>query len=95
MLEPVIYILASGKNGTIYTGVTSNLIKRVFQHKSGIVDGFSKKYDCKILVYYEVFNSIEGAISREKQLKNWKREWKIALIEKENKEWQDLYFELI
>ena len=87
MLEPVIYILASGKNGTIYTGVTSNLIKRVFQHKSGIVDGFSKKYDCKILVYYEVFNSIEGAISREKQLKNWKREWKIALIEKENKEW--------
>ena len=90
-----IYILASKRNGTLYIGVTSGLTKRVYEHKNNLIDGFSKKYNIHQLVYYESINDIESAIRREKQLKKWKRSWKIELIEKDNVEWKDLYFELI
>ena len=86
-----VYILASRRNGTLYVGVTSDLVKRMYLHKEGLADGFTKKYGVKQLVWFEGTASIEAAICREKQLKNWKREWKIALIEKENPEWRDLY----
>ena len=86
-----IYIMASCKNGTLYIGVTSNLQERVHQHKQGLLDGFTKKYNVKNLVYYEIFGDIGEAITREKQLKKWKREWKIKLIEKDNPGWNDLY----
>ena len=90
-----IYILASKRNGTLYIGVTSDLTKRVYEHKNNLFDGFSKKYSVHQLVYYESTNDIESSIRREKQLKKWKRNWKIKLIEKDNVEWKDLYFELI
>ncbi len=86
-----IYILASKRNGTLYIGVTNNLVKRVYEHKNNLVEGFTKKYNIHILVYYEQTSSIKSAIQREKQLKKWNREWKIALIEKKNSEWKDLY----
>jgi putative endonuclease len=89
-----VYILASKRNGTLYIGVTSNLIKRVYEHKKNLVDGFTKKYNIHKLVYYEITKDIESAISREKQLKKWNRKWKLKLIEKNNPEWRDLYFEL-
>ena len=87
-----IYILASKKNGTLYIGVTSNLIKRVFEHKNNQVKGFTQKYNVHLLVYYETTKNIDSALQREKQLKKWKRLWKIALIEKQNPEWEDLYY---
>jgi putative endonuclease len=90
-----VYILASRKDGTLYTGVTSNLIKRVFEHKNDVVDGFTKEYQVHLLVHYEVFNDILAAIAREKNIKSWKREWKIRLIKAENPEWHDLYNGLI
>jgi len=90
-----VYILASGKNGTLYVGVTSDLIRRVHQHKEGLADGFTKKYGVKLLVWFEGTASIAAAIAREKQLKNWKREWKVALVEKENPRWRDLYPDLL
>jgi len=90
-----VYILASRKNGTLYTGVTSDIIKRVYEHKNDLVEGFTKKYKVHELVYYEIFNSIEDAILKEKRIKKWKRNQKIELIEKENKEWKDLYNNLI
>ncbi len=83
------------KNGTIYIGVTSNLIKRVYEHKNKLVDGFTNKYSIDNLVYYEITNEITTAIEREKQLKNWRRQWKINLIEKDNPEWKDLYNEIL
>lgn len=86
-----VYILASQKNGTLYTGVTSDLIKRVHQHKSGAADGFTKKYSVHQLVYFEPIEDINSAIMREKRIKSWKRQWKIELIEKENPNWRDLY----
>ncbi|MFZ2207006.1 MAG: GIY-YIG nuclease family protein [Microgenomates group bacterium] len=86
-----IYILTNKRNGTLYIGVTSNLKKRVYQHKLDMIDGFSQKYKTHILVYYEVFDSIELAIQREKQLKEWKRNWKLELIENKNADWNDLY----
>ena len=86
-----VYILASKRNGTLYIGVTNNLIKRIYEHKNNLVDGFTKKYRVHILVYYEQLNNIENAITREKQLKKWERNWKLSLIEKENPEWEDLY----
>ena len=89
-----VYILASMKNGTLYIGVTNNLIKRVYEHKNDLVEGFTKKYQVHNLVYYEIFDSVYEAISREKQMKKWKRQWKINLIEKINPLWQDLYSEL-
>ncbi|MCX6713188.1 MAG: GIY-YIG nuclease family protein [Candidatus Vogelbacteria bacterium] len=84
------YILASKLNGTLYTGVTNDVERRLTEHKNGEVDGFTKKYRIHLLVYYEVFDRIENAIEREKNLKNWKRAWKIELIEKENPLWRDL-----
>ena len=89
-----VYILASKKRGTLYTGVTNDLRKRVYEHKNRLVNGFTKRYNVHILVYYEQTINIESAIQREKQLKKWYRAWKIELIEKQNPEWYDLYGDL-
>lgn len=86
-----VYILCSQRNGTLYIGVTSDLIKRIWQHKEGEIEGFTKKYNVKTLVYYEVHGNAESAITREKQIKEWKRKWKLELIEKDNPDWIDLY----
>jgi len=86
-----VYILASSRNGTLYIGITSDLIRRVWEHKNKQVDGFTKKYHVDNLVYFEVFEDPGNAIRREKRLKFYKRKWKIDLIEKENPEWKDLY----
>lgn len=85
-----VYILASGTRGTLYIGVTNNLIRRVYEHKSGVTPGFTQKYAVKKLVWYEVHQDIEAAIQREKSLKRWYRAWKIDLVEEENPEWRDL-----
>ena len=90
-----VYILASKKNGTLYIGVTDDLIKRVYQHKNNLIDGFTKTHNIHQLVNYETTNDIQSAIIREKQLKKWNRKWKLRLIEKENWEWKDLYNDLI
>ena len=90
-----VYILASKKNGTLYIGVTNDLIKRIFQHKDNLVEGFTKKYGVYKLVYYEIFKNINDAITREKNIKKWKRKWKIELIEELNPNWKDLYYTLI
>lgn len=89
-----VYIVASQRNGTLYIGVTSNLIKRIYEHKEGVIDGFTKKYKVNALVYYEQHENAEAAITREKQMKEWKRQWKLELIEKNNPEWDDLYNEI-
>ncbi len=89
-----VYILASKRNGTLYTGVTSDLVGRMYQHRNAVIEGFTKKYGVHLLVWYEHTESIEAAIQREKQIKRWKREWKLNLIEKENPEWKDLYEKL-
>ncbi len=86
-----VYILASKKNGTLYTGVTSNLPQRVWQHNNEQTEGFTKKYGVKQLVYFEIHDSVEEAITREKQIKKWNRAWKLKLIEKDNPHWDDLY----
>lgn len=93
-MQYYVYILASKKNGTLYTGVTSNLIKRVYEHKNDMAAGFTQKYAVHDLVYFEVTDSVEGAIAREKQLKKWNRAWKISLIEESNPDWKDMYTEL-
>jgi predicted GIY-YIG superfamily endonuclease len=93
--QPCVYIMSNNINGTLYVGVTNNLIARVYQHKHLDIDGFAKKYNCKYLVYYEQFNDMITAISREKQLKSGSRKKKIELIEKTNCEWKDLYNSLI
>ena len=90
-----VYILASERNGTLYLGVTSNLPGRVYQHREGLADGFSKKYGVKRLVWYEVHEDAEAAITREKQIKKWNRDWKLRMIEEKNPEWRDLYSEVI
>ena len=95
MKKYYIYILASKKNGTLYIGVTNNLIKRTYEHKNNITPGFTQKHNIHKLVYYEVYNEIYDAIEREKCLKRWKREWKIKLIEKSNPDWDDLYNRII
>jgi putative endonuclease len=92
--QPCVYLLASGRNGTLYVGVTSNLAQRVWQHKSDLVEGFTQRYGVHMLVWYEAHGTMEGAIAREKAIKEWKRAWKIALIEESNPEWRDLYGEL-
>lgn len=92
--QPAIYITASKKNGTLYTGVTSDLPKRIYDHKNA-ADGFTAKYDCKLLVYYEVFDDMENAIAREKQIKGGSRKKKIALIESMNPDWRDLYEDIL
>ncbi|MCL4458061.1 MAG: GIY-YIG nuclease family protein [Nitrospirae bacterium] len=86
-----VYILASRKRGTLYIGATSNLTKRVYEHKNGLVEGFTKKYGVHRLVYYEVAENAETALSRERQMKRWNRVWKLKLIEEHNPEWTDLY----
>ena len=85
-----VYTLASDKNGTLYTGVTNNLARRVYSHRTKVLKGFTQKYSISILVYYEVYGDINAAISREKQLKKWNRAWKLQLIEKHNPGWYDL-----
>jgi putative endonuclease len=90
-----VYILASKKNGTLYLGVTNDLVRRVYEHKNNLVEGFSKKYEIHRLVYFEVCEDIRAAIQREKNIKKWKRQWKIKLIEKNNPDWKDLYFVIV
>lgn len=90
-----LYILAGKKNGTLYIGVTGDLIKRIYEHKQDIIDGFTKKYNVHDLVYYEVYQNVEEAILREKQMKKWNRKWKIRCIEEMNPEWKDLYNEIV
>jgi putative endonuclease len=93
--QPAVYILASKRNGTLYIGVTSDLVKRVWQHKSDLMEGFTKRYGVHRLVYYELHTDMAEAIGREKRLKQWNRAWKIELIEKENPQWRDLWPEVI
>ena len=93
-MQPCFYMMASERNGTLYIGVTSDLIARVWQHKNNAVEGFTKKYEVHLLVWYEPHENIESAILREKVLKKWNRIWKLRLIEQFNHEWQDLYEQL-
>ncbi|MBN2313072.1 MAG: GIY-YIG nuclease family protein [Sedimentisphaerales bacterium] len=95
MRQFYVYILASRRNGTLYIGVTSNLLKRVYEHKNELVEGFTRKYHVHNLVYFETYDDIYGAIAREKQMKKWKRQWKINLIEKSNPQWRDLFVGLV
>ena len=90
-MQPAVYILASKRNGTLYTGVTSDLPKRIWEHKNNVADGFAKKYEVHILVYFELHGDMLSAITREKQIKKWNRSWKIRLIESVNAEWRDLW----
>ena len=90
-MNPAVYILANGRNGTLYIGVTSDLLKRVWEHKNDVADGFTKRYGVHSLVWLELHDTMVSAIEREKQLKKWRRAWKIALIEEGNPDWCDLY----
>ncbi len=90
-----VYILASGRNGTLYTGVTNNLTKRIYEHKNDLMEGFTKQYKIHDLVYFESYEDIKQAIMREKQIKKWKRYWKIKLINKFNPTWKDLYSSIV
>ncbi|SMC09516.1 GIY-YIG nuclease family protein [Nitratiruptor tergarcus] len=95
MKQSYVYIMTSMNHRAIYIGVTSNLVKRVYEHKNGLCDGFTKRYHCTKLVYFEVFDNIDEAINREKYLKGKKRDFKIALIEKQNPKWRDLYDDIL
>ena len=95
MKQPAVYILASQRNGTLYIGVTSDLVKRIWEHKNNQAAGFTKKYQVHGLVYYELHQEMLTAITREKQLKKWNRTWKLALIEKQNPQWRDLWKDII
>ncbi len=95
MKQPAVYLLASKKHGTLYIGVTSNLVARTWQHRQHVVEGFTKRYNVDKLVWYELHGSMEAAILREKQLKKWNREWKLRLVEEVNPEWRDLWEEII
>jgi putative endonuclease len=94
MKQPCVYILASRKNGTLYTGVTSELAKRIWEHKHDLVEGFTKRYNVHVLVWYELHETMDSAIAREKAIKEWKRRWKLEIIEKSNPQWRDLYPDL-
>jgi putative endonuclease len=94
MMAPAVYLLASQRNGTLYIGVTSNLIQRIWQHREGLAEGFTKKYGVKTLVWYELHTTMESAIAREKALKKWNRDWKLKLIEQTNPQWLDLWPEI-
>lgn len=94
MKRPAVYIVANKRNGTIYTGVTSHLERRIYEHREGVLAGFSKRYGCKLLVWYEMHETMENAIAREKQLKAGPRQQKTDLIQEMNPEWRDLYEEL-
>lgn len=93
--QPVVYILASKRNGTLYVGVTSNLQKRSWEHKNDLIEGFTKQYGVHLLVYYELHDDMVAAITREKQIKKWNRAWKLELIEEQNPDWKDLWGEII
>jgi putative endonuclease len=93
--QPAVYILASKRNGTLYIGVTSELVKRVWEHKNNMVEGFTKRYNVHRLIWYELHANMESAITREKRLKNWKRKWKLELIERSNPKWLDLYYKIV
>jgi putative endonuclease len=95
MKQYYVYLLASKKNGTLYLGVTNDLLRRVYEHKNNLVDGFTKKYNVYNLVYFEAYEDVHSAIQREKQIKKWNRQWKIDLIVKNNPDWRDLYPEII
>jgi len=95
MKRPCVYILASERNGTLYTGVTSDLVQRVWQHKSDAVEGFTKRYRVHVLVWFEIHPTMVSAIAREKTIKEWQRAWKMKLIEKSNPTWRDLYGEIV
>jgi len=95
MKQPCVYILASGWDGTLYVGVTSDLIKRVWEHKNDMIEGFTKTYRVHSLVWFEQHESMESAILREKAIKEWKRAWKVGLIDESNPKWQDLYDTLL
>jgi len=90
-----IYILSNARDGTLYTGITNDLIRRVYEHKSGEIGGFTKKYKTNKLVYFEETADVQSAITREKRIKKWRRSWKIELIEKSNPQWRDLYYDII
>jgi putative endonuclease len=90
-MQPTVYIMSNTNRGTLYIGVTSNLIQRIWQHKTGVTEGFTQRYGTKKLVYYEQHESMESAILREKQLKKWRRQWKINLIHEQNPAWNDLW----
>ncbi len=94
-MYPAVYIMASKRNGTLYIGVTSNLVKRVYEHREGLTEGFTSTYNCKLLVWFEQHESMIEAIAKEKQLKNWQRKWKLQLIEDSNPEWDDLFDRLL
>jgi len=91
MKQPCVYLMASRRNGTLYVGVTSDLVQRTWQHKSELQNGFTKRYGVHLLVWYELHDTMESAIQREKAIKEWKRRWKLELIEKENPQWRDLF----
>jgi len=93
--QPAVYILASKKNGTLYTGVTSDLVKRIWEHKNDLVDGFTRRYKVHNLVWYELHDNMDAAIEREKNMKEWKRAWKVRLFEKDNPNWNNLYDSII
>ena len=95
MKQPCVYMLSRGWNGTLYVGVTSDLVQRIWQHKNDLVKGFTQKYRVHTLVWYEVHATMESAIGREKAIKEWKRVWKIELIEALNPEWRNLYEEIV
>jgi putative endonuclease len=93
--QPCVYLLASAPRGTLYVGVTSDLIKRVWHHKADLVDGFTKRYHVHDLVWFEMHSTMKSAISREKALKCWKRNWKLGLVEETNPKWRDLYLDVV
>ncbi|MDG4866474.1 GIY-YIG nuclease family protein [Guyparkeria sp. 1SP6A2] len=95
MKQPCVYLLASRRNGTLYVGVTSDLVKRVWQHRNDLVEGFTRRYGVHTLAWYETHPTMEGAIAREKAIKKWNRAWKIRLIEAFNPDWRDLYDSIV
>ncbi len=95
MKQPCVYILASARNGPLYTGVTSDLVKRVWEHRNDLIEGFTKRYSVHTLVWFEVHTEMEPAIVREKTIKGWRRRWKLELIESTNPSWRDLYPDLL
>lgn len=95
MKRPAVYLMASQRNGTLYIGVTSNLVRRVWQHRQDLLEGFTHRYGVHLLVWYEQHENMESAIAREKSLKKWRRAWKLHLIEATNPDWRDLWPEII
>jgi putative endonuclease len=95
LMQPAVYILASQRNGTLYIGVTSDLVKRIWEHKNNPVEGFTKRYGVHSLVYFELHTDMLAAVAREKQIKKWNRAWKLKLIEKVNPDWLDLWSEIV